>query len=214
MMRKLLLVAVAAAAPIGLIAIAGSAGAGAPKINATTDTVTCTNLSGSVKFSPPVTTSESAGTGTTALKASFSGCSSNAVGLTVTSGSAKGTLTSTRTSGENGCTALAGGSTASGPVTIAWKTTPKLSSGSSVLAVKSESGGLGGDGNATFTIPGSTPNGPPSGSFQGTNSGSGDVANAQTTESATSILSTCEGKKGLKTLDIESPQSGNALSLS
>ena len=214
MMRKLLLVAVAAAAPIGLIAIAGTAGAKGSPVNATTDTVTCTTLSGSVKFSPAVTSSESAGTSTTTLKASFSGCSSNAAGLTVTSGKAAGTLTSTRTAGEDGCTALGGGSTASGSVTIAWKTSPKLSSGSSVLQVNSEAGGLGGDGNATFTIPGTVPNGAPSGSFQGTNAGSGDQANAQTTEAAVTILNTCNGKKGLKTLDITSPESGSALTLS
>jgi hypothetical protein len=214
MIRKMLFVAVAAAAPIGLLAVAGTAGAGAPKVDATNNTVTCTTLTGSVKFVPPVTTDETAGTSTTSIKATVTGCSTNAPGLTVTSGKASGSLTSTRTAGENGCTALAGGSTASGPISTKWKTSPKLSSGNSVIQVNSEAGGLGSDGNATFTIPGSVPNGTPSGSFQGTDHGAGDTTSAQTTTSAASILSTCEGKKGLKSLTIESPQSGNALTLS
>ncbi|MGB7052593.1 MAG: hypothetical protein WBG41_13585 [Acidimicrobiales bacterium] len=214
MMRKLLLVAVAAAAPIGLIAIAGTAGAAkSPPVNATTDTVTCTTISGSVKFSPAVTSSEKAGTAHTSIKATVTGCTSNAVGLKVTSGKAAGTLTTTRTAGENGCAALAGGSDATGPITTSWKTTPKLSSGDSVIHVNSISGSIGSDGNATFTIPGNVANGTPSGSFQGTNAGASDTTSAQTTTSAASILATCDGKKGLKGIDIKTPASGSAVNL-
>ena len=65
MLRKLMLVAVAAAAPIGLIAVAGTASASkAPPVNATNNTVTCTSLKGTVTFSPAVTTDESAGSDT------------------------------------------------------------------------------------------------------------------------------------------------------
>ncbi len=155
MLRKLMLVAVAAAAPIGLIAVAGTAGASkTPPVNATNNTVTCTSLKGTVTFSPAVTTDESAGSDTTALAVTFSKCTTNAAGLTVTSGKATGTLTGSRTANENGCTALAGGSTSAGSVSVAWKTKPALSSGDSVLAVNSEQGGDGADGHATFTIPG------------------------------------------------------------
>jgi hypothetical protein len=214
MLRKLMLVAVAAAAPIGLIAVAGTAGATkTPPVNATNNTVSCTTIKGTVTFVPPVTSSETAGSSSTKIKATVTGCTSNAGGLTVTSGAAAGTLTDSRTTGEDGCTALAGGSSATGPITIKWKTSPKLSSGSSVIHVNSEAGGVGGDGNATFQIPGTTPNGTPSGSFQGTDAGSGDLASAQTTTSALSILGTCDSK-GLKTIHIETPQSGNSLNLS
>lgn len=212
MIRKLLLVAAAAAMPLGLAtAVSGTAGAGGSTVNATNDTVTCTGLSGTLKFSPPITKSESAGTTTTTIKATLSGCTS-APGLTVTSGSVTGTLSDTHAA-EDGCTALAGSLSASGSLTTKWKTSPKLSSGNSVIAVNSVEGGVGGDGNATFDIPGSTPNGTPSGSFQGTDHGASDTTAAQSTVSAVSILGTCDGKKGLKSLSIESPASGAAVNL-
>ncbi len=71
-----------------------------------------------------------------------------------------------------------------------------------MIAVNSEGGTLGGNGHGTFTIPGSIPNGTPSGSFQGTDGGSGDLSSAQTSDTAAKLLSTCD-KKGLKSIDIE-----------
>jgi hypothetical protein len=181
-------------------------------VNATTATVTCTGISGTASFKPAVTSSETAGSATVAIKATLSGCTTND-SVTVTKASVSGSLTTTRTAGENGCTALAGGSAAAGPLTTKWTTTPKLSSGSSVIQVKSIEGSVGSDGNATFSIPGTVPNGTPSGSFQGTNAGASDKTLAQTTTSAVSILTTCDGKKGLKKISIETPASGAAVSL-
>ena len=213
MIRKLLIVPAATAVPLGMAAAVGSsAGAGAPKVNATDATVTCTGISGSAKFSPAITSDESAGTSKTTIKATLTGCTTND-GVTVTKASASGVLTSTRTAGENGCTALAGSSDDTGTLTTKWTTTPKLSSGSSAIKVNSVSGSVGSDGNATFSIPGSVPNGTPSGSFQGTNGGASDATSAQTTTSAASILTTCDGKKGLKSFKIESPASGAAVTL-
>ncbi len=60
---------------------------------------------------------------------------------------------------------------------------------------------------------GSVPNGPPSGSFQGTDSGSGDQANAQTNDTALKLLGICE-KSGLTKISIKTPASGTALNLS
>jgi hypothetical protein len=96
---------------------------------------------------------------------------------------------------------------------VKWKTSPKLSSGNSVIQVNSVKGSVGGNGNADFTIPGTIPNGTPTGSFQGTDGGAGDSTSAQTTTPALTILTTCEGKKGLKSIGITSPQSGSAVSL-
>jgi hypothetical protein len=195
-----------------IAATAGNSGAAAPKVNATTATVTCTGISGTASFKPAVTSDESAGTSKTTIKATLTGCTTND-GVTVTKASAKGVLSGTRTAGENGCTALAGSSDDAGNLTTKWTTTPKLSSGSSVIQVNSVAGSIGGDGNATFSIPGSVPNGTPSGSFQGTNAGATDKTSAQTTTSAASILTTCDGKKGLSKFSIESPASGAAVSL-
>jgi hypothetical protein len=214
MIRKLLLVAAAAAMPIGIIAATGGLAnaSGTPPVNATTATITCTGISGSAKFNPPITKSETAGGGTTTIKATLSGCTT-AAGVTVTSAKVAGVLDTTRTAGENGCTALAGGSSATGNLVTTWKTSPKLVTPTSTIQVTSIAGSVGSNGNATFSIPGNTPNGTASGSFQGSNHGDSDVTDAQTTTSAAAILTTCEGTKGLKSINITSPASGDAVSL-
>jgi len=213
MLRKLLLVAAATAMPIGFIAATGGmASAKTAPVNATTATVSCTGISGSAKFSPAITSDEAAGTGTTTIKAVLTGCTTND-GVTVTGAKVAGTLTSTSTAGENGCAALAGSSSDTGNLTTTWKTTPKLVTKTSTIDVKSIAGSVGSDGNATFSIPGSTPNGKPSGSFQGKNHGASDSTTAQSTASAASILTTCDSAKGLKSFTFKSPASGAAVSL-
>jgi hypothetical protein len=213
MIRKLLLVAAATAMPLGFIAATGGlATASTPPVNATTATVTCTGITGTAKFSPAVTTNEAAGPSTTSIKAVLTGCTTND-GVTVTGAKVAGSLSSTRTANENGCVALAESSSSVGNLTTKWKTTPKLTAPSSTIAVNSIAGSVGGNGHADFTIPGTTPNGAASGSFQGLNGGASDTTTAQSTATAATILSTCEGKKGLKSFTFTSPVSGNAVSL-
>jgi len=213
MIRKLLLVAAATAMPFGFIAATGGIAGATTPIDATHGTVTCTGITGSAKFSPAVTTDEAAGTSTIAIKAALTGCTTND-GVTVESAKVAGTLSTTRTAGENGCAALVGGSSATGNLVTTWKTVQKLVSKTSTIAVNSISGSVGGNGHADFNIPGTTPNGTASGSFQGTNGGASDATSAQTTETASALATTCIGKKGLKVLDIEAPVSGAAVSLS
>ena len=106
MIRKLLLLSAAVSMPLSVVAaVDSSSGAAAPKVNATDATVTCTSISGSAKFSPPVTADETAGTAKTTIKATLKGCTTSD-GVTVSKASASGVLTDTRTAGENGCTAL------------------------------------------------------------------------------------------------------------
>ncbi len=213
MIRKLLLVAAATAMPIGLItATGGMASAATSPVNATKATVKCTGITGTATFSPAVTSSETAGSGTTSIKATLTGCTTNDK-VKVTGAKVSGSLKTTRTAGENGCVALAGNNAAAGKLTTTWTTSPKLASPTSTIAVASIAGSVGSDGNATFTIPGSTPNGKPSGSFQGKNHGASDSTTAQSTASAASILSTCDSSKGLKSFKFKSPASGAAVSL-
>lgn len=210
MLRKILLVAAATAMPLGFIAaIGGSASAGAPKVNATTATVSCTGISGSVKIKPAISANEAAGTAKDTIKATLTGCTTSD-GVTVSKASASGTLTSTRTAGENGCAELAegtGGADTVGTLTTKWTTSPKLSSGNSVVNVTSFDGTVLGSGYVDFSIPGATPNGTPSGSFQGTNVGASDVTTGQTTETGVALITTCGGKKGLSTIDLTSSAS-------
>lgn len=211
MLRKMFLIAAATAMPLGFMAaVGGSAGAGAPKVNATDATVNCTGITGSVKIKPAISADEAAGPSTISIKAKLSGCTTND-GVTVKSASVAGALTSTRTAGENGCAELAsgtGGTGEAGTLTTKWKTTPALSSGNSVIHPTSFAGTLlssGPDsGYVTFSIPGSTPNGTPSGSFQGANVGAGDVTTGLTKETGVQLITTCGGKKGLSTIDLTS----------
>lgn len=209
MIRKVLLIGAAALVPAGLIATASVASAGGSTVNATNDTATCTTVSGSAKFSPPISTSEAAGSTTTTVKATLGSCTTNAVGLTITSGKTSGSFTSNpHSAGTNGCTALAGATPESGSLSTKWKTSPKLSSGNSVMNVTQVYGTIAGDGNAEFEIPGPGGTASGSGSFQGTNGGASDSSNAESTVPATTLLSTCEGKKGLKGFDFTTPTSG------
>jgi hypothetical protein len=213
MFRKVLLVAAATAMPIGLIAATGGmASAATTPVNATKATVTCAGITGTATFSPAVTSKETAGSGTTTIKATLTGCTTSDK-VKVSGAKVSGALKTTRTAGEDGCTALAGNSSDSGDLTTTWTTTPKLVTKTSTIDVKSIAGSVGSDGNATFSIPGSTPNGKPSGSFQGKNHGASDSTTAQSTASAASILTTCDSAKGLKSFTFKSPASGAAVSL-
>lgn len=208
MIRKVLLVAAAAALPVSMIAATGTiASASAPKINATNNTVTCTGLKGTAKFSPPITENQTVGaTETTKVAAKLTGCTSNATGLTVKGGAVKGSFSNTITSA-NGCASLLGSNTENGTLTTKWTTSPALSSGNSVVTIKSVQGGVAPDGtNAEFQIPGSIPDSG-TGSFQGTNGGATDSTAAQSTETVTVLGKDCAGK-GIKELKIV-PVSGS-----
>jgi hypothetical protein len=193
MIRKLFLIGAAVATPLGLIAVTGgSAGAAAPKVNATNDTVICRHVSGSATFSPTVTSSEPAGTTVTTITAKLTDCTSNAAGLTVKSGRVSGMVFDIHGAGY-GCMSLAGLTTVTGTLTTTWKTSPQLSSGSSVTTVNSVDGSVDGDGRVTFEIPGNGGTASSgTGSFSGTDGGATSRFSALTRRPATSILSTCD----------------------
>jgi hypothetical protein len=214
MIHKRLLTAAAITMPMGAIAATGgSAGAAAPKVNATNDAVSCQQVHASVTFSPTHTSSESAGTTIATITAKLSDCASNAAGLTVTSGSVSGSLSDTHAA-QDGCTALAGPfgdpslTTVTGTLTTKWKTSPQLSSGNSVTTVHSVEGSVAGDGLVRFDIPGSggaANSG--TGSFSGTDGGASTIFSVLTMRSAASILSTCDAK-GLTSIIIDHAKKG------
>ncbi len=219
MLRKVLLIAAATAMPLSFIAAVGGSAGATSKVDATNATVACNGISGSVKIKPAISANEVAGPSKITIKATLSGCTTSD-GVTVTKASVAGTLTSTRTAGENGCAELAegtGGSGESGTLTTKWTTTPKLSSGNSVIHPTSFTGTLltsGPDsGYVTFAIPGATPNGAPSGSFQGTNAGASDATTGLTKETGAALITSCESKKGLSTIDLTTAPSPPSVTL-
>jgi hypothetical protein len=130
----------------------------------------------------------------------LTGCTSNATGLTVKGGSAKGSFSDTITSA-NGCASLLGSNTEAGTLTTKWTTTPKLSSGASVVTVHSVQGGVDPDGtNAEFQIPGSVADS--ARSFSGTDHGASDTTPAQTTQTVIALGKSCAGKSGIKSITI------------
>ena len=184
---------------IGTGTIAGAKAA--PPVNVTNNTATCTGLKGTAKFSPPISENETVGaTETTTIKAKLTGCTSNATGLTVKSGTVTGSFSDTITSA-NGCASLLGSNSEAGTLSTKWTTTPKLSSGNSVVTVHSVQGGVAPNGtNAEFQIPGSVADSA-TGSFSGTNSGASGSTAAQTKQTVTVLGKSCAGK-GIKSLTI------------
>ncbi len=215
MIRKLLLATAAVTLSVSAVALTGGvASAKTSTVDATHYTVNCTGVSGSFKFNPPLTIGGGAvSPETIKTKASFSGCTATptagGASVSITEASIKGTITIA--SSNHTCTGLSSG-TATGDSTIKWKTSPKLSSGSSVVSPGTRSGGPGADGSIVF----STDYSGVTGSFQGTDGGASSSTTAQSTTSFSSILATCETAKGLKEVDSETnvnPGAGAALSL-
>jgi hypothetical protein len=203
MIRKMLVVAAAAAMPITAIAATGGfAAAAAPKIDATHYTVSCTKITATAKFTPALSTAGApVSNQATAIKGSASGCtatpSAGGAAVTVVSAAISGTINDA--SSNHQCTGLLTPTTETGSLTIKWKTTQKLVSGTSVVNPGTVTGGAGGDGHATFTL---GFNAATSGPFQGTDSGVSSSTDAETTTTVGAINGLCGGKKGLKSIAI------------
>ncbi len=208
MIRKLIVAGAAAAIPVGLL-VGGGVAFASGGVDATHATITCTTVTGSAKFKPTITKSEAAGTTTTSVKATLGGCTVSGVTATVTSGSVKGSFVSnSHAAGTNGCTALAGVTPETGSLTTKWKSSPKLTSGSSVVTVTQVTGTIASDGHGEFEIPAATDStGHGTGSFQGSNGGANDTSNAETTQTASALLATCNAS-GLKSITIQTSSSG------
>jgi hypothetical protein len=144
----------------GAVAMAAPAGATAPPpFDVTNAVATCNTVTGSLKFSTPLTlTGPTTGNETVTVKAKLLGCTSPTVvddtdSALVFAGAASATLVST---GGTGCLGLEGAGTASGTFTTKW-TAPK---GRKFTPTETVGGKLGtysqstisGDQGGTFTV--------------------------------------------------------------
>lgn len=210
MIRKMLLVAAAAAMPMGFVAAtAGTASAKAITLTTTGVDATCTLSGGTIAFHYGIGV---AGVGTyvpptknKGQKIAISGvnltCTSPAVPLPFT-GTAKGKLKSTNptesASTFYSATSILGndpsaGGTLSGSLKVKWVPPAgyKFSAKTSVLTINSTNGGtttIGSDTYGSFTIPGTTP-GSITGAFAGTDNGA----------SATTFVPTAQDEAALTT---------------
>ena len=174
--------------------------------------------------SPPLTLTSS-GVETISLKAVVSGCTATPTGggspVAVSGGKISGTLVDPTS---NGCASLAGSDPAAGALGAKWTTDVKLLDKTSTIQAKSLQGGLTSDNNrAAFAIPGTTPNGTPSGSFQGTDAGAGDSLRATTVDTVSTLTAECspgppnshgvsKPAKGIKK-ELTVPETGPAVTL-
>lgn len=172
---------------LGLVTVLGS-GAASAKGSPPTGTVTCTGVTGTTTFNPPLTNS-----GTSAengkQKITFTSCTSSS-GVTVTKGAATGTISQAT----NSCGGLAGGSGTGFTFEIKWAP-GKV--GKSVVSFSSETPSSDSSGDEGFSLSG----GSVTGSFAGSETASGT---AYTNQTATQLASECGSSGGLKTLTITS----------
>ena len=216
MIRKMLVVAAAAAMPITAIAATTVvSGAAAAKVDATHYTVDCTGIAATAKFSPALTNAGGAlSLETTTIKGTASSCTvTPTVGgtpVTITGAKIGGTLTNA--SSDHKCAGLATPTSTTGSLSVSWKSSPKLTAGTSVSSPNLVTGGTGANGHATFAL---TFNPTATGPFQGTDTGGSSTTDAQTVPTLGTILASCAGK-GLKSVAIQpdaNPGAGIALHL-
>ena len=208
MIRKMLVVAAAAAMPITAVAASGGfASAAVPKVNATTYTVACNTIAATAKFSPALTTAGAAVSDeATSIKGTASGCvATPSVGgtpITIADG-AKISGTIHDATSDHKCGGLIVPTSETGTLTIKWKTgvgSPKLLSGTSITNPTTVTGGAGGDGHATFSLGFAAAT---SGPFQGSDGGTTSTNSAETTTTVGAILASCSPPaKGLKSIAI------------
>jgi hypothetical protein len=217
MFRKLTVIAVAIAMPVGIIAGAGGVAGANSSGPAAADSIVCTGVTGTITFSRPLNnTGYTSGTIVSTVKATQTGCKvSGSTKETVTKGTTTGTLTSaagTKTKPIGTCDELASNSTEVGTMSTAWNASA-LSAYPSKIAVKSIMGGLNKTSHGTFTIPGKTANGGVTGSFGGAaKTGSKDKIEAETTLTAAALFAPCK-TSGMKSLSFNTNPGVDPVSL-
>ncbi len=157
-----------------------------------TGSITCKSISGSADFNPPLTLAGSA-PDTTTIDLTATGCTTSGSNVsTVTSG----TATTTNTTGTASCVALLN----SRPLTVTVKWDPGTIKPSVVAFSGYQSTTAGGTG---FVFPGQGHTVKVSGSFAGSNGGSGSSASVFTNENTIELLGACKGA-GISSIPISS----------
>jgi hypothetical protein len=207
--RKLALLGTSAALLAGSFAFGGVAHAGGT-LNANDYTVNCdTLLKGSVGFAPPLSLTGTATSDQIKIKGTVTGCvatpSSGNPAVTVLSGSVSGLITGS----SNNCTSLLGPSTATGTITIKWKTVPALITASTVITVGSGSisGGLSAPfadsaQYGAFNITGTTQ----TGAFSGTDGGASSFTHSLTVQGFNYLGAACQAPAGMKAINLGSTE--------
>lgn len=196
--RKILMAGSGVALMAGSVALIGPGIASAKGAVAATGSITCTSISGTLKFSPPLSTSGgTTGSETTTFKGKVGGCSGG-------SPTASGGTVSLKNVSNNG-NSCSGFATSTGnsaqTFTIKWKSSPKISPTTTTFPAGDITVSPNGQG---FTLQ-SGPGGPVTGS--GSYPGSDNFAGSKATANSNTNLETglCKNKAGnQKTIKITS----------
>ncbi len=204
-MKKLVLAAAAVAMPVGMIAAtAGVAGAGAPKTDVSNASITCTTVTGTLKFAPALTLAGGSPENTN-VKLAVSGCTvTGAAGVTVSAGKGAGVLHSA----SNGVAGLLGSTAVTGQVNIKWTSNVKLTSKMSTVTVTAFTGGTPSDGYASLAITAGSAS--TAGDFTGGDAGANTALYAESgqTVSALTGIVTAPKSKGIKSITMVSGNVG------
>ena len=203
-MKKLLLAAAAVALPVGIIAsTAGIAAAKGTPVDVTNASITCTAVSGQLKFAPALTAAGGKPENTN-VKLAVSGCTvSGVAGVTVTSGKGAGVLHSA----SNAVAGLLGATAVTGQVNIQWASSPKLTSKMSTVTVTFFTGGTSTDGFATLDI--TAGHASVSGDFSGGDAGANTTLHAETGQTVAQLgTEVTPPNKGIKSVTMVSNNPG------
>lgn len=180
--RNVLLGVAALAIPLGALTVAlAPSVAGATTLKTGTGTYNCTNVTGKIKFNPPLTLSAGTGTETVKITTASSGCTGGKPKVTTTTGSA------TVTTDSQNCSSLSTGLPA-----IAFALAYPGAAPSTYNASSSSS--TSGSGVITFTT---------SGTVTGSYPSSSATSSATIKQNESAIIASCSSTAGLKKLTIE-----------
>ncbi len=164
--------------------------ASAPKVVVATGSVTCTTLTGTVSFSPPLTDSGTS-PGTTSITVTSSGCTAAGSDVATVTG---GTGTASVSNAKDSCSSLLTPQPLTFDITWSPATIHK-----SVVTFSGYSIGASG-----FTLPASGGNVKVAGSFAGPDHGASSAATANSSEDAQALLAACGSSAGLASIPVTS----------
>ena len=153
-------------------------------------TLQCTKITGSFKFVPPLLATSDSTSETVTVKSTVTDCTPSGGGATPK----KGTSAQTANFSSNGCAAVLEG--AAKPETVTTKWSPATIAATTIAFPPATST----TSPITFTLGGKGTGG--SGSYTETDGGAGSTVTLDIAGTQAGITSTCESKKGLKSLAI------------
>jgi len=188
--------------PLGIVAVLATACSSSPSAAPPTTTltlangeVTCTNITGALTFSPPLTT-KGGSAESTAITLTASGCTTTGSNVTAVTGATEST---TITSATNSCTGLL--TSRALTINIGWKPSTIRPS---VLTFSGYAGTSSSAGDVGFALPDKGGNAKVTGSFSGADHGSGSTATALSDQTGTQLLAACGSTAGLTSIQVSS----------